>query len=82
MWVFIFPFMEQVALYNKIEERSTTPGQGLRGEFRGDWWRGTNPAVGAAGHMTEEDRKGFAAFAGYRCPSRRGGSARTPDDPG
>jgi prepilin-type N-terminal cleavage/methylation domain-containing protein len=82
LWAFIFPFVEQVALYNKMTERSATPGQGLKGQFSGDWWRGTNPAVGAAGNMTEEDRKGFAAFAGYRCPSRRGGTARTPDDPG
>lgn len=71
-FVFIYPFVEQVALYERADRISS--GDGIAVEVTrvgdgGNWWVGgtayTNP-------LNEDERKAFASVPIYVCPTRRG----------
>ena len=66
LWGLIYPFVEQIALYDQI---ITTSGNSDLGVIMNDWWRG----------LSEEDHKAFGSVPIYHCPSRRSGAAFTPD---
>ena len=77
VWGYLFPFLEQNMLYQKMSDR-TSGMLGMRGPFGTSWWNGGS----CNSTMTAEDRQAFASFAGYRCPSRRSGSAQATGDTG
>ncbi|MDR2169001.1 MAG: DUF1559 domain-containing protein [Planctomycetaceae bacterium] len=79
----LYPYIEQAALYEKIESNIQSDdydGNGIvRKSFsaplRNEWWSGTAPAGDTV--LTEADRTAFGSVSIYRCPSRnRPGNAR------
>ena len=66
-WLFLYPFIEQSPLYEKVVER------GFENGFNNGWWGYSAAPNGALGENAEEIRKQFGSVPIYRCPSRRGG---------
>lgn len=66
MWVMIYPFMEQMALYENMLSYQTGSGstalRGFQNNFSNVWWNG----------LTAEQRDAFGSVAPYKCPTRRG----------
>jgi prepilin-type processing-associated H-X9-DG protein len=75
----LYPYIEQQALYEKIENNSryvstTITKTSFSAPLDNLWWNGT--AAGATdGNLSEEDRRGFGSVSIFRCPSRRAGGA-------
>jgi prepilin-type N-terminal cleavage/methylation domain-containing protein len=79
----LYPYIEQTALYEKIESNQQV-NNNMSSDFYGvvqlsftaqlnnDWWNGTSANPGDAG-LTDADRKAFGSVSIYRCPSRRSG---------
>ncbi|MDR2707094.1 MAG: DUF1559 domain-containing protein [Planctomycetaceae bacterium] len=65
-WCFLYPFIEQPALYDIIVQRGFENGVG------GNWWT-ENSTTGIT--ATEEVRKALGSVPIYRCPTRRGGNS-------
>ncbi len=65
-WVgFIYPYIEQTALYDSISARGFNADYNCTNGYL-DWWF---DALGDSG------RKGFASVSVFHCPTRRGGGA-------
>ncbi|MDR1485608.1 MAG: DUF1559 domain-containing protein [Planctomycetaceae bacterium] len=75
----LYPYMEQQALYEKIENNSryvsaTITRTSFSVQLDNAWWNGT--AAGATdGNLNEDDRRGFGSVSIFSCPSRRAGGA-------
>ncbi len=67
MWLFLYPFIEQPQLYDKVVERNFDQ------EFNQAWWGHSGNPNGALGTNSDEVRRQFGSVPIYRCPSRRGG---------
>ena len=65
-WLFLYPFMEQAALYDQVVER------GFHSGFHNSWW-GRSDTHTTSYINTDEVRRQFGSVPAYRCPSRRGG---------
>ncbi len=71
-FVFIYPFVEQVTLYERLDRVSS--GEGIAVEVNrvsdatNNWWAG----AGYTSPLNESERKAFASVPIYACPTRRG----------
>ncbi|MGL6194587.1 MAG: DUF1559 domain-containing protein [Thermoguttaceae bacterium] len=70
-WGLLYPYIEQQSLYSRLchEDFDTVTSNSA-------WWNGTDE-IPEQYRLTEADRKGFGSVPGYRCPSRRSGTATT-----
>lgn len=67
-WGFIYPYVEQQALYDIIRDH------GFNFQLSNVWWQGTiaTTATNTTFRMNDETRNGFGSVSFYRCPTRRG----------
>ena len=65
-WGFIFPYIEQQALYDTIVSMQAEKNWNVQ------WALVTNSDIFWQA-LDEEQRKSFGSVSGYKCPSRRGG---------
>jgi hypothetical protein len=80
-FVFLYPFVEQAALYERLDGlKETATGNfniGIAaevvraGDSTNDWWAGNNGYI--QNPLNAEERKAFGSVPVYVCPSRRGG---------
>jgi type II secretory pathway pseudopilin PulG len=69
-WGLIYPFMEQIPLYNFLMAR------GIQNDLNENWWIGAAGSGGTSGVLMNDDyRKAFGSVTAYRCPTRRGGGS-------
>ena len=68
-WFFIYPFVEQQALYDIAYSR------GFGNTFNAGWWGNVTTPNGALGTDAEATRKQFGSVPIYICPTRRGGGS-------
>ena len=80
MWGFIYPYMEQQALWERFRYR--VPASLSAGAYNWgllysnvDWWRNSTPGIG----LSDEEHNAFGSVSIYRCPSRRGGGPLKTD---
>ncbi|MDR1054118.1 MAG: DUF1559 domain-containing protein [Planctomycetaceae bacterium] len=80
----LYPYIEQAALYEKIESnRGFDPWYynvtrtSFTAPLTTEWWSGT-PIDPGDPSLTESDRKAFSSVSIYRCPSRRAGGPYVP----
>jgi prepilin-type processing-associated H-X9-DG protein len=64
-WGLIYPYNEQLALYDKVME-GTGANAGFDRVPGQTWWRTV---------LNESDQKAFGSVSSYRCPSRRSGGS-------
>jgi hypothetical protein len=77
--VFIYPFIEQTALYERLDNFRLTDGFNIgiaaevtrAGDAASNWWEGGTSYV--QNPLNEQERKGFGSVTTYICPTRRGG---------
>ena len=69
-WGFIYPFVEQQALW-EIINYDRAPWAWGKLYTSVDWWNNTDPGIG----LSAEEMNAFGSVSIYRCPSRRGGGA-------
>jgi hypothetical protein len=62
LWLLIFPFIEQQALYDVKASQQSGTFKGFEITCNTKWWLQT---------VSENERKAFGSVSGYRCPSRR-----------
>jgi hypothetical protein len=72
VWIHLFPFLEQQALYDYC----TTRHKMLVEAFNNSWWH--NDSTSSTAPMNESIRKGFGSVSVMICPSRHSGSAYVP----
>ncbi|MDR0338441.1 MAG: DUF1559 domain-containing protein, partial [Planctomycetaceae bacterium] len=72
VWVHLFPFVEQQALYDYC----TTRNKMLVEEFNNTWWH--NDSTSSTAPMNESIRKGFGSVSVMICPSRHSGGTYVP----
>ena len=65
IWPLLYPYMEQVALYETFERASHDGRSGWNVRFNSFWW--------VSAYLGDEGRKAQASIPILRCPSRRGG---------
>ncbi|MDR1480672.1 MAG: DUF1559 domain-containing protein [Planctomycetaceae bacterium] len=70
----LYPYIEQIALYEKIETNVQGSEKSFAAPLNNDWWNGTAAGTDDA-KLTEADRKAFGSVSIYRCPARRGGGS-------
>ena len=70
-WMLIYSYIEQQALWEKLNSYQVGTVQGLDNTFGNVWWNS----------LTGEEREGFGAVPIYACPSRRGDGTRVFHDP-
>ncbi len=66
-WFFIYPYIEQQALYDIVYSRGFGSG------FNASWWGCSATPDGALGSSAEAVRRQFGSVPIYICPTRRGG---------
>ncbi|MDR1479985.1 MAG: DUF1559 domain-containing protein [Planctomycetaceae bacterium] len=71
----LYPYVEQTALYSKIESNKRNIDESFAAPLDRDWWNGTAAGTDDA-KLTEEDRLGFGSVSIYRCPARRTGGSQ------
>ncbi|MDR1269491.1 MAG: DUF1559 domain-containing protein [Planctomycetaceae bacterium] len=82
-FVFLYPFVEQTALYERLDGlRETATGNfniGIAAQVEragfptNDWWAGNSGTI--QNPLNAEERKAFGSVPVYVCPSRRGGGS-------
>ena len=71
MWGFIYPHIEQLALYDHLAGRHFEVPSGIMELTDAEWWNGG----GSAGPgLTNEQKIAFGSVSIYLCPSRRSGT--------
>jgi type II secretory pathway pseudopilin PulG len=63
LWVLIYPFIEQQALYDYFASRTGTTYNGFELPCNTQWWINS---------VSPEDRERISSVSIYRCPTRRG----------
>jgi prepilin-type N-terminal cleavage/methylation domain-containing protein len=82
-FVFLYPFIEQVALYERLDNLKETAAGNFNigiaaevvraGDSAYDWWAGNNAYI--QNPLNADERKAFGSVSTYVCPSRRGGGS-------
>jgi hypothetical protein len=82
-FVFLYPFIEQAALYERLDGLKETAAGNFNigiaadvirsGDTARDWWAGNNGYI--QNPLNADERKAFGSVSTYVCPSRRGGGS-------
>ena len=72
LWIHLFPYVEQTALYDYLKTRSSN----LTSPLNNAWWN--SDSTSATAPMNETVRKSFGSIPIMACPSRRGNGDYVP----